>query len=142
MKEYADGFVDVDGLTWSEERGCWLSPADVAKRDAVTIKAAAKVERERKRIARAATKALERTWILVNVGRYADRGDLTNAYQAHFGKTRQRVATLHKEINDVLTADGIRLRREYEKNPYRRNPDGIATVPNTLKAQNEEEVGA
>jgi len=139
MEIHEDGYVDPkDGLTYDAENSCWLSPADVAKRGIDLAKVEAKEKRERTKRERAATKALERTWILVNVGRYADRGELTLAYRGHFGKTRSRVATLHKEINDVLTDDGIRL-RAWAPRTFRGGGVGIADVPDSLKAINQEE---
>ena len=143
MENYTDGYVDPkDGLTWSEERSCWLSPLEVEKRDGDVAKAAAKVERARKTAARIAQKNLERVWILVNEAKYDDRADLTLAYRAHFGMTRRRIATLHREICGVLNDAGIHQHAYAPRIQDQFGGVGIADVPDKLKQINQEEVNA
>ena len=142
MENYTDGYVDPkDGLTWSEERSCWLSPLEVEKRDGDVAKAAAKVERARKTAARLAQKNLERVWILVNEAKYDDRADLTLAYRAHFGMTRRRIATLYREIDQVLIDDGQRS-KPFASREKKDDGTGIARLPMKLTRINEEEVNA
>ncbi len=138
-----DGYVDPkDGLTWNEERSCWLSVDEVAKikrEDARLARAATKTEnrdRARTLAAFATDESVEYVLTL-----YADGVALSAialGFKAKF-EPDAKIATAYHHVDDILLDAEIRKNPFKKKAAYTRDEDGIAKLPYALVPEQAQE---
>ena len=144
METPEDGYVDPkDGLTWSAERGCWLSPEEVGKvrrEEARTARAATKKENRSKARSLALNATDECVEYVLNL--FADgvsRSSIALGFKPRF-EPDSKIATAYRHVDAILLDAGITEKPYRTKGTYNRDGNGIADVPLNLEREQREEV--
>ena len=144
MENYTDGYVDpTDGLTWNEERSCWLSPAEVAKvrRDAARIERAT-TKKANRRTARALALVATDECVEFVLSLFADgvsRSAIALDFKPRF-EPDSKIATAYRHVDAILLDAGITAKPYKTKGTYNRDPEGIANLPLALEPEQAQEV--